>query len=169
MLQKKAEEENVVMEKTEAERETRKRGKAVGIGRGTEEEIETGIMLIGTEIMGEIGIEVDSVIKISGKSAFWCIGYHGVFGFFVEGFQLLWVKSLNLVIDILQPDECPFYLAWTFCITSDIHAVSISMDKFLFENAHNSLKFELLVCSQPFLCILFPEMISNPEESTWNV
>lgn len=70
MLQKKAEEENVVMERTGAEREMRKRDKAVGIGRGTEEEIETGIMLIGTEIMGEIGIEVDSVIKISSKSAF---------------------------------------------------------------------------------------------------
>jgi hypothetical protein len=64
MLQKKAEtgEGTVMMEIAEAGSKMR-RGKAVGIERGTEEEIETGIM-------GEIGTEVDTDIKNGRISAF---------------------------------------------------------------------------------------------------
>lgn len=64
MLQKKAEtgEGTVMMESIEAESQLRRRGKAVGIERGTEEEIETGIM-------GEIGTGVDTDIKISSRNA----------------------------------------------------------------------------------------------------
>lgn len=89
MLQKKVETEegNVLMGRTGTESEMTKRGKAVGIERGTGEEIETGIMLIETEIMGEIGTEVDTDIENNSRSAFGCIDYHDVLAF-VEGYPL---------------------------------------------------------------------------------
>ncbi|KOM51034.1 hypothetical protein LR48_Vigan08g186100 [Vigna angularis] len=61
------EEENVMMGRAGAESEVTKRGKAVGIGTetGEEIEIETGIMLTETEIMDEIGTVVDTDIKNS--------------------------------------------------------------------------------------------------------
>jgi len=69
MLEKvETEEGSAMMGRAGTESEAKKRGLAVGIGRG--EEIEIGIMLIEIEIMGEIGTEVDTVTKISSKSAF---------------------------------------------------------------------------------------------------
>ena len=75
MLEKEVEteEEIVTMGRAGTESEVRKRGWAVGTERGTGEELVTGIMTIEIEIMGEIGTGVDIVIKISSRSAFWCI------------------------------------------------------------------------------------------------
>lgn len=76
MLEKEVETEegNIMMERTgtTAESEMKRRGIAVGTERGTGEEIETGIMLIVIETMGEtgIGIDIDTVIKNSSTSAF---------------------------------------------------------------------------------------------------
>lgn len=58
---------NTMTVRTGTQREMIKRGKEVGVGRGTGEEIETGIMMIEIEIMGEIGTGVDAVIKYSSK------------------------------------------------------------------------------------------------------
>lgn len=71
MLEKvETEEGSAMMGRAGTESEAKKRGLAVGIERGRGEETEIGIMLIEIEIMGEIGTEVDTVTKISSKSAF---------------------------------------------------------------------------------------------------
>lgn len=56
--------------KTGREIEMTKKGKAFEVERGTGEEIETGIMMTETEIMGEIGTEADTVIKDGSNSLF---------------------------------------------------------------------------------------------------